>query len=676
MSNTLINFIAATDNQSIVETGIFFKVISSSPSDCADLIQNSISKNDKITVASFGPTVKTTKSYIFGSSSVLSQILSFYVDAQIPVKLFIQNSQTRLPEGDNTFFPVTSASDFSPLFEKTDLFPENDYIKISLFIDQKVIVFLYIPSFPPFMSSAQLSVKLNGWNFLQEPSSLIHTFSFVILHLDENLPTETQALQILASCKPQIQEKDIPIPENIVQLRQLTPDELREQQSSMSQASRRSNAPRNNRPGDEDDSLRSPGNEDGKKMGKHRHHHRHHQKPGEVNNDENPERRHRRRHNKNKDAPSGDDHANNDKNSTAVSRGPMRESELEDDYSYESGDEDTNANNADQRRRVKRTKRVRKDDPRYSQYIVSKNGQNGDRIINFRKGQGINSLASDDSYEYDYDSDGKHIIRKRAHKAIEANEGYYSDYDYYSSELYSDNDNQEMEEETLEERIHNFAFSVEFNVPALQDTAIYSTLFRQLFFEKWKGGAMKRAENALNDVKEHIRKQRADETANLRALVQSGDLTVFIAREEQKLRLVEAKTVETIEQLMNHQIEQYQGTNMQSLYKNFKILCAQQIEQERILRQRRAEIRSKAMDMRMSKMKRLEKMERKQKKEQKLKEQKDRLTLALQKQNSLEAEVDGLVDARNDLLAQKEKVMAILSQKKAKKTKSSTSIKQ
>ena len=591
MSNSLINFIAATDNQSIVENGIFYKVISSSPSDCADLIQNSISKNDKITVASFGPTVRTTKSYIFGSSSVLSQILSFYVDAQIPVKLFIQNSETRLPEGDNTFFPVTSAADFSPLFEKTDVFPENDFIKISLFIEQKVIVFLYIPSFPPFTSSAQVSVKLNGWNFLQDPSSLIQTFSFVVLHLDESLPTESQALQILASCKPQIKEQEIEAPQNIVQLRKLTPDELREQQLSMSQASRRSNAPRNNKPGDENESERSPGAGDEKK-GKHRRRHHHHHKPGETNNDENPERRHRRRHHKRKDNQNGDDQGNNDKNSTAISRGPMRESELEDDYSYYTYDDDgeSNENNNGERKRIKKTKRVRKDDPRYSEYLASKNAQKGG-IIGFRKGQNIHSLANDDSYEYEYDSDGKRVVRKRVHKATEANEGYYSDYDYYSSDFPSDSDeNKEAEEETLEEKIHNFAFSVEFNVPALQDTAIYSTLFRQLFFEKWKGGAMKRAEVALNEVKEHIRKQRADETANLRALVQSGDLTVFIAREEQKLRLVEAKTVETIEQLMNHQIDLYQGTNMQSLYKNFKILCAQQIEQERILRQRRAEL--------------------------------------------------------------------------------------
>ena len=654
MTKSLVNFVAASDNPNIIDSNLFYKVISSSPNECADLIQNAINQNDKITIASFGPTVRATKSYIFGSSSVLSLILSFYVDAQIPAKIFLENSQTRIPEEPNSAFPITSSADFSHLFEKSDLFPETDYIKISLFIEQKVIIFLYVPSFPPFSSSAQLVVKLNGWSFLQNPSSLIETFSFVILHMDESLQTETQALEILASCKPEIEEKDIPQPEKIVQLRKLSPEELREQQSEMSQASRRSRRGQNNKDGQENASNIS--GDDTQSKRRHRRHHRHRNQTENTTGENGKENGHRRHHRHRKHE--------NEQGSTVVSREPMRESELEDDYSYYS-DSDNEGNKG---RRVKKTKRVRKNDPRYSKYL-SKRGNDQD-VIDFGKNDLEDSLASDESYsvDYEYDETGKRIRRKRVHKATEANEGYYSDYDDYSDYLYSDSD-KESEEETLEDKIHKFAFGVEFNVPALQDTAIYSTLFRQLFFEKWKGGALKRAEIALNQVQEHIRKQRADETANLKALVQSGDLTVFIAREEQKLRLVEAKTVETIEQLMNHQIELYQGTNMQSLYKAYKLLCAQQIEQERIVRQKRAEIRSKAMDMRMAEMKRLEKLEKKQKMEQKLKEQKERLTIALEQQNALENEVDGLVEARNDLIAQKEKVAALLMQKKAKKGK-------
>lgn len=234
----------------------------------------------------------------------------------------------------------------------------------------------------------------------------------------------------------------------------------------------------------------------------------------------------------------------------------------------------------------------------------------------------------------------------------------------------SDYEYEEDAEPTIEEQIHDFVSQLEMTIPSLTDSSIFSTLFQQLFYEKWKSGALTRVRNELASCRDRLKQKMTDEITSLKELVNSDDLTIFIAREEQKLRLLENMTVETKQKVLEQRVNNQRSKTKETpgLFRSYQAICGDNIMLLRSVREKRANIRSTTMDLRIAQMKRIEKLQKYHEKLTQLEQaaaNESKLKSVLSHHQQLQDDLRQLSEDREALLKQRDKVRGIIESKKA-----------
>jgi hypothetical protein len=227
---------------------------------------------------------------------------------------------------------------------------------------------------------------------------------------------------------------------------------------------------------------------------------------------------------------------------------------------------------------------------------------------------------------------------------------------------------EEDNEPGIEVDIQRFVAKLQLNVPVLADTAIFATLFQQLFYEKWRSGALTRTRAALSSLRDLIKQRTSDEIASLRELVNANDLAVYLGREEKKLRLLEKMSVDTLERVLEKRATSYAAVKTQGLLRTFQGICGDHVTLQRKIREKRADIRGATLELRALQAKRIAKLqvyhervallESAASSQRKMKE-------ALERHEEVENELTRAEEDRQALIRQKEKVQAMLSAKKA-----------
>lgn len=657
MSEKLVNFIEVNDEVIVDPTNPIELACNRKYQQMAEFLLNETEKIKQITLLSFGVSTQATKSYIVGPSSVLSAILTSLIEKQIDVLIKLQNSSLTLPNEENSAYLIKKVSNLPKLFEYTDLFPDKDYLKVEIYFADKVIILTYLPSFPPFKSDISFAAKANSWNIIQNPGDFLQTKTYIALHTDNSLKEETKVLKILAHCNPEFQIIELNKPQKAISI--VTHEDEEEEQNDKV----------NNANADNDKDKQKNHHR------RHRHHHHHHHKgdaDGKTGN-----------HSKSGENSSrkGKKHGKSSKNYNKNGQGDGTDNNLTNAQKLDIEDLNDSNKFSDEDGSMNSSPKSRSHSNRQS-----KNGENSDvkmnkiRKVKKTKRIKMSQLLENDEDDIEEESDAELVDNTE----LTTYDDYSYDYsDSYEEEEEEHNDekknvilgldkSQEEEEEeelfepeeTIEDKIHEFAFSVELNIPALQTNAIYATLFNQLFYEKWRGGALKRAETALRDAQTHIKQVKTDEITNLRNLVESKDLTIFVAREEKKLRLLEAKAVEVMEMLFSARAQSFADKNP-GLLKTYKLMCAESIELMRTIREKRAKIRSTAMDLRVLQMRRVEALDKQHKKALKMTNEKQRMIQAAEEKETLIDEIEGLTHAKQQLMKQKEKILSLIEQKKA-----------
>ncbi|KAI5518166.1 hypothetical protein TVAGG3_0516440 [Trichomonas vaginalis G3] len=681
MNEKLINFVEVTDEFVDDAKNPIELTCSSSPQEMAKFILDNSEKCNNLTLVSFGINSKATKSYLSGPSSVLAEIITNLLDKSINPLLFIENSTLKLPNEENSAYVVKNPTDFPKLFENTNAFPENDYFRIKLFFSDRLITLVYLPFFPPFKSNTSIAIKTNSWQILQNPKGFITSKAFIAIHTDYKYKEETKTLKILAQNSPEILIEQFAQPQVSISLNESDKDENEEENNEIENENNNEN---NNENQDENKKHHHR---------KHRHHHHHH-KPDAKNKESDKENANNKNNSVNSKPPSKKGSVNSRKSpgsahsSQKANLSNAQNIDIESLNNSENFPEEEGFINSPQIEEEEDIEEIQKNEKEKGTKTGTLNpdGVKTNRIRKIRKTRRIKRSTLLDQANEDTEEDFEYSESENEEQNTELkNSEYSSDYDDYYDTYISENETKQLEklkfkneeeetateaeeeeEETLEDKIHNFAYSVELNIPALQTNAIYATLFNQLFYEKWRGGALKRAEAALNQAKEHLRQTKADEIQNLRNLVESNDLTMFVAREERKLRLIESKSVEVMELLFSARSSQLAEQNpTSSLLKTYKIMCAENIELMRTVREKRAKIRSVAMDIRVLQMRRIEAMEKRHNKAIKMTNAKQELIKITEEKEAISDEIEGLSQAKEQLLKQREKILALIEQKKA-----------
>ena len=210
---------------------------------------------------------------------------------------------------------------------------------------------------------------------------------------------------------------------------------------------------------------------------------------------------------------------------------------------------------------------------------------------------------------------------------------------------------------------------MQLNIPVLTDTSVFSTLFQQLFYERWKSGILNRCRNDLSSLRNKIKERSTDEIAGLRQLVSSSDMTMLINREEKRMRLLEARTVENIQKVMEKRLSNFSEVKQKNLLKNLQILCGDNVTLNKQLRDKRAETRQQIIELRVLQFNRMEKIQEYHKKVEELElaaSGQARYDKALAELDTVDQEKKKLEADREALLKQREKVLAMLESKKLK----------
>lgn len=221
-------------------------------------------------------------------------------------------------------------------------------------------------------------------------------------------------------------------------------------------------------------------------------------------------------------------------------------------------------------------------------------------------------------------------------------------------------------EASIEVQIQKFVSKLQLNIPVLTDSSVFSTLFQQLFYERWKSSILNQYRSQMSALRDQIKERATDEITSLKQLVNSKDMTMLIEREEQRMRALEDKTVETLEQVMEQRLQKFANVPQKSLLKNYQTLCGDNITLQKQIRQKRAETRSLIIQIKIHQFERMLKL---QDYHQKVEE----LEMIASSQNRLEnAEMElehckqnnkKLMADKAALIKQREKVKAMLEKK-------------
>ena len=657
----ILQFIAIVPSNTDFTKENFVDVRLPNPEDVAQLIVKELSKSSEITVASFGPRTVTSHNYLVGRVSVLDSLLHSFGDAKIEVKLIIRNSTKKQPFGQNTYYSIKTATHVDELSKKIEALPESDYIKVIMRIQKYTIILLSLPPFFPFNGKGSMVFQTNGWNVLMNPKNLIHTRAFALLHFDQNLPTESAVMKFLPNEPREVEvteddmepfEEPVSVDDDEAYEYEYSEDESAPGKGAGKRAADRKDASKINNLRDKSRNAADERNKDqdyGRGKGKDEN------ADKDMDSFSSRQSRSTRQSGKSTDKYSihevtvpkqrrGSAYGDNDENDSQASqnwkqnRPSDRYNENENDNdndNYNENEEDINESPSQQKgakgRRKTRTRRVIK------KKRVPKQTIDVQQLLN-----------QDDKSRADSESS----------IPTEANVNF------------DEEEEPSEDENSIEVQIQQFVSNLQLNVPVLTDTSVFSTLFQQLFYERWKSGILQKCRTDLGILRDTIKQRSTDEIAALKQLVDSQDLTIFAQREEQRMRLLEAKTIETIQQVMEKRLSQYANVAQKSLLNKLQIQCGDYVTLQKQIRDRRADIRSITMELRVAQSDRMEKLKDfhdKVEEIQKAASAQTRLDNAMAELQKINQEKAKLEADKETLLKQKSRVKSLLDGKKGVK---------
>ena len=210
------HFIAISNEFNFIDKYMFEFFLKCNILDVSEFILNQIENNNQFSFISFGPSSVINHSFYFGFSSVLSNLLTHFIDSSIDIFIQISNSNFIFPE-NNKVFLINSKNSFLNIFKKIENLPSEDLIQVSLFFGEKSIFLYSLPSFPSFKSSINLDFKINGWDFIRNINKYINTTCFICLNFDINLNLETFSLSLLTLNTNKLSIKLIEKPQEIIE---------------------------------------------------------------------------------------------------------------------------------------------------------------------------------------------------------------------------------------------------------------------------------------------------------------------------------------------------------------------------------------------------------------------------------------------------------------------------
>lgn len=636
----ILHFIAIIPNETDFEKENFIDVRSPNPEDIAQLIVKELSKSNQITVASFGPRTVTSHSYLVGQVSVLDSLLHSFADAKIEVKVILRNSSRRRPSGSSEYYSIKRSNQIDILAKKIQNFPETDYIKVILSIQKYTIILLSLPPFIPFNSKIYMKYQINGWNALMNPSSLVHTRAFALLHFDPNLPTESAVLKFLPNEPREVgqPEEDSEKFEDAVTITEEDSDEYEVEYEDDDQVLSSNSKSKNKNRGQDQNSISDANSQqrenlfspspDGQQSAASS---RRSRKSGRSRSrhSQASQRKDRNAQNQGKDVSANGEY--DDQFEPDNTEYP-KSNQNNDEYEEETNDRESTQSKSETKKGNKKVKQKK---------IIRK--KKAKQTIN------VQQLL---------DTDGKNARNGESESSIPTESNF--------------NDNYDEEEESLnttEVQIHQFVSNLQLNIPVLTDTSVFSTLFQQLFYERWKSGILNRCRSDLSSLRKQIKERSTDEINGLRQLVSSRDMTKLIDLEERRMQKLESNTVEMIQKVMEKRLSSFSEVQQKSLLNNLQILCGDNVTFSRQLRKKRAETRQTIIELRVLQFSRMEKLQDYNKKVKELElaaSAQARLDRAHAELDEVDHEKKKLEADREALLQQRDKVLAMLESKKLK----------
>ena len=621
-----LSFVAVAPSSPLLDESLFDALCSPNPEDAAQLAIRQLSKTNRISMVSFGPTTVTSHEFLVGSVSVLGSLLRSFVDARREVKVVIENSEMRRPESEHEYYSVKSEEDVCCLSEKVRKFDDKDFVRVTLVIQNYEICLVSLPPFPPFGQKGG-PVKANGWRAINAPDAIVGSKAFVLLHFDTGLASETAVMKILARQEIDVEVKE----ERIVMEKGIAPGD---DESEYEYEYEYDEGERSGLQGTDVVSTRSARG-DGDSV---------------VSAGRDGMSARSARGDGGSVVSAGRDGA-----SARSARG--QDWQVEEDDAVESG-------------RGMSSPRLSERDWQKEE-TEGKAGGVSD-VGSVRSGRGemfsVNGLISDAADSQSQQS--RRRRRRRKKKAIEEEAekeqsfGHFADSEPLPAEdTVLDENGVAIDDDSPEAEIKRFVAQLRMNIPVLEDTSVFSTLVQQLFYEKWKSGALARTKAVLLELREKLRKKFTDEIQSMKQLVTSNDLTIFVAREEQKMRLLENMAVDTIQKALERRAGAYGNVTTRGLLRTFQTICGDHVTLHRKIRDRRAAIRSETMELRIAQAARLEKLQKYREIAQKVESAEslqDQIHEALNRHEQVEQELTDAEDDRQALLRQLEKVRAIL----------------
>ena len=636
-------FVAVTSSATLLDDSSFDEFCSPNPEDSAQLVIRQLSKTSRLSVISFGPETVTSHNFLVGSSSVLTSLLRSFVDARREVKLVIENSSTRAPQDDLEYYSITSEKSISGLHQKFARFNTHDLIKVTMVIESYEICLLSLPPFPPFGGSGG-PLKANGWRILNDPDAFVGSKTFVLLHFDTNLASETAVMKILSR-----QEITVGITERSITMEKgVLPDvdeSEYEYEYEYDDASNLVDANADHQQSSDLSSHSPSHHQDDRESIRSQHVNDH----ASIRSQHASDRESIRSRNRNQD-----DH---DSERSSTKGTASARSLRQDEQPW-------------QAEQVENEKVGMRD---WEKENSSGKREDDDGSLWSGRGQ-IPSIRGSSSQADDSQSHQSRRRKRRRRKKNQPEEllGDFADTEPLPTESQGDENALEIDDDSPEGEIKRFVSHLQMNIPVLEDASVFSTLVQQLFYEKWKSGALARTKAILLELRDKLRKKFSDEIQSMKQLVESNDLTVFLAREEQKMRLLENMAVDTIQKALERRAGAYGNVTTRGLLRTFQTICGDHVTLQRKIRERRAAIRSETIDLRCAQAARLEKLQKHRevaKKVESAESLQAQLYEALERHEQVEQELTDAEDDRQALLRQLQKVRAILQSRNANNVK-------
>jgi hypothetical protein len=560
----------------------------------------------------------------------LDSLLRSFIDAEREVKLFIENSKTRLPAGAGSFFSVQQEADVDPIFRGISRFPALDFIQITLSIERYCVILRSLPPFVPFSQSSTAQFEANGWKTLLTPADFLATTGFAFLHFDLGLKNETSVLRFLASETRGI----VPVDTPLVLTNRVLPDDRKTARAARG-GQEEEEEEEDNASGRLSQGSRGAGGTSGDLA----------------------------------DVESNGSRVSGHAAAAASSRkAGSRQSAATDTDS--AGNRHSAPGDADSGRSARSSK--------------SAASARGGRASSVKSGH-LFEPRQEPPAEEDLPVVKKPRRRRRRHRdgepAPEPEPEPEPSIPAIDVDMELDGEPEAPTEETIqfeedgpeespELEIRRFVAELPLNIPAFADPSVFSTLIQQLFYERWKSVALSKARATLDGVRHRMKQRTSGEIQGLRDMVDADDPYAFVRREEQKLQRLETMSVDTLEKVLEKRCTSYSNGTTPWLLQSFQTICGDHVTLQRRIRKKRAEIREQTLELRVAQARRIEKLQVYHKRVGELEaaaSAQARMRAELDPHEKLEAELMAMEADRQALLQQREKVKGMLEAKRAER---------